>query len=289
MTSPVTAGIDGSTASLAAAEWAAQEALLRGCRLRLVHGLGRSSARAPVTGGPAGATRRAAEELLRETRERLLARHPELDVGTGTMAERPVPALLDLSRESQLLVLGSCGLGAVTDFLLGSVSSQTAARAGCPVVLVRAWARGHRRDAGQGHRVVLGLKKPDEPDRVVMEFAFGAAATRGMPLHVVHAWKPPMPPSSYEPVLSVAPELEVAVAGAIADAVRPWRAGHPGVTVTETSAAGAASQVLVREAHDAALAVVGRGRRRVTGSRVGPVVHALLHRAGCPVAVVPHP
>ncbi|MFI9318437.1 universal stress protein [Kitasatospora aureofaciens] len=36
---PVTVGTDGSEAGLAAADWAAREALLRGCPLRVPHAL----------------------------------------------------------------------------------------------------------------------------------------------------------------------------------------------------------------------------------------------------------
>lgn len=281
----LTVGVDDSPESLAAADWAADEALRWEGRLLLVHGWALDSPLEPVLAA-SHAEQDEARRMLEVLRGRLLERHPSLDVRVDVVADGPVGALLEASERADLLVLGSRGLGAVAGFLLGSVSLQVVAHAGCPVVLVRGAER-----LGEGRqRVLLGLKQPDEPDREVLEFAFGAAAARGLPLHVVHAWQPPVPPSAYQPVPPVETEVEAAVAGSLAEAVRPWRASHPDVTVTEASAAGSASEVLIEQAADASLVVVGRGGRRAgLGARVGPVVHGLLHHAGCPVAVVPHP
>lgn len=289
MNHPITVGVDGSPESLAAADWAAREAVLRGLRLRLVNGWGLASPLEPLAAG-AEAEQRRAEQLLRDTQQRVLSRNPELDVGMEAMADGPVAALLDASQDSVALVMGSRGLGAMAGFLLGSVSLQTVAHTSCPAVMVRT---GNARGSGapRGEEVLLGLKEPDEPDEEVLEFAFGAAASRGLPLRAVHAWKPPVPPSAFEPATaSVAPGMDAAVAGTMAEALLPWRAKYERLEVSETAAGGNPSRVLVQEAGRAALVVVGRGGRRAgIGSRVGPVVHALLHHAGCPVAVVPHP
>ena len=50
----------------------------------------------------------------------------------------PSAVLVDESRDADLLVVGSRGLGGFSGLLLGSVSQQCAHHAACPVVIVRA-------------------------------------------------------------------------------------------------------------------------------------------------------
>ena len=49
----------------------------------------------------------------------------------------PVQALTTAARDADLLVVGSRGLGGFTGLLLGSVSTQCAQHAPCPVVIIR--------------------------------------------------------------------------------------------------------------------------------------------------------
>ncbi|SFC18097.1 universal stress protein [Streptomyces aidingensis] len=269
MSRRVTAGIDGSEESRAAADWAAAEALRRRTGLRLVHGWGVASPLEPM--GAPEVDQQASEQVLREARDRLLAGHPGLDVTTESVAGGPAAALLDASRESDVVVLGSRGLGTVAGFLLGSVSMQTVAWADCPVVVVRAGTE-RRAPEQPAPEVVLGLKRLEEPDGEVLDFAFAEAAARGLPLRAVHARSDPAP-----------------VASQVAGALQPWRDRYPGQEVDETVMTGQASEVLLDATPGAELVVVGRGGRHGgLGSRVGPVGHALLHHAACPVAVVPH-
>jgi nucleotide-binding universal stress UspA family protein len=64
--------------------------------------------------------------------------------------------------------------------------------------------------------------------------------------------------------------------------------GRAGVEVSGELVNGHAAAVLLEEAHDATLLVVGtRGTGGVAGTLVGSVAHAVIHHAGCPVLVVP--
>ncbi|KOY53758.1 hypothetical protein ADK59_34405 [Streptomyces sp. XY332] len=71
-------------------------------------------------------------------------------------------------------------------------------------------------------------------------------------------------------------------------ALEPWRLRFPEVEVVAHVERGSAGHVLLSEAADAQLVVVGRRvRESAVGTRIGSVAHAVLHHGACPVAVVP--
>jgi nucleotide-binding universal stress UspA family protein len=137
----IVVGIDGSDDSARALEWAADEAKLRGSRVRivtawhvpaLVYSAGYTSMFAPSSeeeGEHAAQT--IAEGAAGELRDRGL--DADAAVGYGNAAEN----LIEASTEADMLVVGSRGHGGFTGLLLGSVSTQCAQHAHCPVVIVR--------------------------------------------------------------------------------------------------------------------------------------------------------
>ncbi|MFI5688037.1 universal stress protein [Streptomyces sp. NPDC051636] len=294
----IAAGIDGSPESLAAAHWAAQEALRRGVALSLVHAWHPHVRPAPYV--PLDSTEHGwAEHLLQEAVDSVRAAHPTLVVAGRLMCDSPVSALLAAAGEAELLVLGSLGLGRTAGFVTGSVSQRVVGRAPCPVVLVRAG-----RSAADEHLPAVDGVAPDEipetPYRAVVvgldvthpcdeliTFAFEAARRRHTELRVVHAFKAPSAGTASTPVPG--PQRLAAAEHALVTTLRPWCEKYPEVPVTETVVAGRAGAELVRASVGAGLVVVGRrtGGGRL-GAHTGPVTHAVLHHAGCPVAVVPH-
>ncbi|MCZ4122751.1 universal stress protein [Streptomyces sp. H39-S7] len=297
MSRNVVAGLDGSPESLAAAEWAAREAGLRGVTLRLVHAWDwQPYAYAPVGGEP---RRHWAERLPRTAREELLGRHPELTIEADQVDKSPVEALLAAAGEAELLALGSRGLSGIGGFLVGSVALAVLARATRPVVFVRMGEReedehlldASRRPSTQSpyRDVLLGLDLA-RPSDAVIEFAFDAAQRRATGLRVIHGWS--LPPyygygAAIDPRLSA--ELAERETGALTEALLPWREKFPAVDVTAHAAVGPVAGHLVDAAADASLVVVGRRDRRVPfGAHIGPITHAVLHHAAAPVAVVPH-
>ncbi|MGW2815921.1 universal stress protein [Streptomyces sp. NPDC001415] len=308
MTHTVTVGLDGSTESLAAADWAAREALLRDVPLRLVHAwvwqppysytpMAGVSAPEPVV----EEQRLWAESVPRKAEADLSARHPTLRITTDRIPDLPVPALLAASAETDLLVLGSRGLSGLTGFLVGSVGLAVVASTECPVVMVRAGERAedeHRPTDAAGlpstgspfRDVVVGVDL-EHPVDTVTDFAFEAAARRGAALRVVHTWT--LPPYYYgyggalDPTLAT--ELGGQVRHTLSDTLRPWREKFPGVEVIEQTPMGGAGPCLLDASRDASLVVVGRRHRRAPlGPHIGPVTHAVLHHASAPVAVVPY-
>ncbi|MGA5822295.1 universal stress protein [Kitasatospora sp. NPDC094028] len=287
MTSIVAAGVDGSPASTAAAHWAAEEALRRGAALRLLH------AWPWLTDGVASYAEpddlpAAAQRLLAAAAEEVRGRHPGLDVRTDVVLDAPVDGLVAAAADSELLVLGSRGLGGFAGLLLGSVGMAVAGRSAAPVVVVREEPASGG-GAGAGGEVVVGVDAHG-PEEEVLAFAFREAALRGVRLRAVHGWDLP-PLFGYAGGVVPAGEvgqLEALEAKLLSLALAGSREQHPAVEVVEDVRLGAA-RGLVEASAGAALVVVGRGHRPVEfGPRLGRVAHAVLHHAAAPVAVVPH-
>ncbi|MGV9246215.1 universal stress protein [Streptomyces sp. NPDC003710] len=287
MTRPVTVGVDGSPESVAAAAWAAREAVRRDLPLRIVHAWQwHSHDLAPSADREAQAEW--ARQLLTEARRTIAERHPRLTVTAEPHEGGPVDTLVAEAAEAELLVLGSRGHGALVGFLLGSVGRQVIAESAGPVVLVRADDRAAPEAAGR--EIVVGQHGDPEDGAAALGFAFATAAARGAAVRVVRAWSLP-PVFAYSPgslkLLDEAGGLEPYERKALEGALRPWRERFPDVPVTEHVEMGSAGEVLLSAAAGAQLVVVGRHTGLPVGPRIGSVAHALLHHAPCPVAVVP--
>ncbi|MEU9553789.1 universal stress protein [Streptomyces werraensis] len=304
MTRTITVGLDGSPASLAAADWAAHEAQLRNLPLRLVTAWEwQAPAFAPATGlgvpvPPSDLQRASAQHLLAQARARVDEALPGLRIDTDEIPGLPVQALLKAAEEAALLVLGSRGLSKTAGYLLGSVSQAVLASCERPVVLVRAAEHGEEEapetsarevSAVSGHRdVVLGLDL-DKPNDAVIDFAFDAASRRAARLRIIHGWT--LPPYYYGGALM--PDLNDGmvkqVRSELSDVLRPWQDRYPAVEIHAQATIGGAGRHLVDASYDAALVVVGRQTRRAAvGAHIGPVTQALLHHAVAPVAVISH-
>jgi nucleotide-binding universal stress UspA family protein len=297
MMRPVVAGLDGSQESLAAADWAAREALRRGRPLRLVHaweGLPDDDTEAglPEVRAPQYRARR----VLRGAVELLGKRYPRLYVAAEQVRRQPGPALVAEAANAELLVIGGRGAGGIGGFLSGSVALAVVAHAERPVVLVRAGEtaadehlpdRSGRASAGTPYRDVAVAVDIGGPCDDVLDFAFHAADLRTAPLRAVHAWHAPLTRAG-PGVEERTRNLEEAERE-LTKLLEPWRAKYPGVAVRENLHEGRAAHVLTRAAGGAGLLVVGRRRRPATvGPHLGPVAHALLHHVHRPVVVVPH-
>ncbi|MEV0414912.1 universal stress protein [Streptomyces sp. NPDC050448] len=283
---PVTVGLDGSHHSLAAAEWAARESLLRGVPLRLVHAWQSSAATYASMAGVAASPPDPewSARLLSDARAALTRRHPGLLIAADRLSGEPTAALVAAAADADMLVLGSHGPGRTRGFLLGSVSQAVIARATRPVVLIRADADGERGD------VVVGVDLGG-PDDAVVEFAFDAASRRAARLRVVHGGDAAEDPGELGLTSSLAPHGEPAerTQQSAAGLLGPWREKYPDVEVTEQTVIGRPASHLVDASQGAALLVVGTATPHTpVGPHIGPVTHAVLQHAAAPVAVVPH-
>lgn len=299
----VTVGLDGTRESHAAVDWAAREALARGASLQLIQV--RETGAYPYSPIVDDEVEREwAQSIVDEVVEDLNSRMPELNVTVDMVAGRPSHVLADASADTDLLVLGSRGLGPILGFIVGSTALPTVAHTVCPVVLVRARSEdehddrkengvaGARNPASEtpGGDVVLGLDLGRSYDELIA-FAFEHASRHSAPLRVLHAWD--LPPTYGMRPLPVPPamtnELLAAQNQALNAALRPWQEKHPEVKVRADAVIGQPARLLVEEAAEASLLIVGRRNRRSRlGTYVGTVAHSVMHHAHTPVAVVPH-
>ncbi|GGO41866.1 MULTISPECIES: universal stress protein [Streptomyces] len=286
---PVVVGVDGSAASLRAVDWASDEAALRGVPLRLVYASlwerYEGPALAEVLGKPSEQVR--ADTIVDSAAIRAGRRNPDLKVSPEVLRADAVSALVREARNASMVVVASRGRSGVAELLLGSVSLAVAARASCPVIVLRD-GLGQRARTRAEQRIVLGVG--DEPDSVAVPFAFQEAADRHAALHAVRAWRCPAHDSA-DPPLSAAEaarDHEQRATDLLNRALRDAAAEHPSVRVRPRIVEGVARTALVEASHTADLLVVGARRHRGhLGLQLGRVTHAVLHHSACPVAVVP--
>ncbi|MGW6394862.1 universal stress protein [Streptomyces sp. NPDC055103] len=283
----VTVGLDGSPESMAAAHWAADEAERRKVTLRLMHAWP-MLAPEPVRAASEIDQNYWAKRLVHQAQAELQARHPGLLIVGNLFADDAQDALLKAAAESELTVLGSRGLTSSESYFLGSVSMAVVARATRPVVLVRAEAR--ERGSSPAFRSVVVALKLHGPCDDLLAFAFEAAAARGVPLQVVHGRSLPLHAHTPWGVdHDVTKEITEEAQKQLAQILRPWREKFPGVEPVDAIRLASPAEAVVRAAEGADLLVVGRRTHRpALAPRLGPVAHAALHHARCPVAVVPH-
>ncbi|MGV9560419.1 universal stress protein [Streptomyces sp. NPDC003401] len=285
---PLIVGVDGSDPGLAAVDWAVDEAARLGLPLRLVHASRweRYEGAMAFHGKERPSAQVLAEHIVASAAERARLRDPDVKVSTAVLTTEPVDALLDEGDDAALLVTGSRGRGELKGLLLGSVGLAVAARARCPVTVVRGDAAAL---AGTHERILLGAGDPDTAGDAV-RLAFREAEARACTLDVVRAWRCPAHESADRP----APDDDRARgheerASALLDEIlREATAAHPAVRVRRTTVEGPAAKVLVDRSAAADLVVVGARRRTGhVGLQLGRVSHTLLHHARCPVTVVP--
>ncbi|MCU1626652.1 MAG: universal stress protein [Pseudonocardia sp.] len=286
-TGPIVVGVDDSESARDAVYWSALEAARRHIPLRLVSALMLPSPH--HLGDPGMGT--SYRTLMTETARTVLSTAVELAgrsapgiaVESELITGFPENVLLDESRRSLLVVVGSRGLGGFTGLLLGSVAITLASRGACPVVVVRGTSIA--RTGVPDHRpVVVGVDGSPTSEAAVA-FAYDEADRRGVPLVAVHTWLDDMLEPTLAPLIdwnAIEQDERVLLDQRLAG----WSEKYPDVEVRRLVTRDRPAHTLVEESVGAQLVVVGsRGRGAVRGLLLGSVAHALLHHAHCPVAV----
>ena len=281
---PVVVGVDGSSASLAAVDFAVDEATLRKSSLLIAYGhlrhpsltLWRSRTEPYVTRG--------IRRLLEAVAGRAQARDSSLDVDIDLLLKEPGAALAERSRDACLMVVGHSGRAGAA---LGSVAARVASHAGCPVIVHRPFT-GARRGPGA---VTVGVDG-SELSAGAVAFALEEAAFRGADLNAVLVWahSPGADPAGPHPVRYDYSEARAEAERMLAEQLTGVAAVYPDVRVARevVHSLDTTRTLLDRSGHAQLIVVGSRGRDGVAGLLLGSVSHALINRAACPVAVVRH-
>lgn len=186
----IVVGVDGSSHSDQALDWAVGQAVLEKRPLVILHAMDVLGPGQTTWLDRAAVDRTQLTEALeasgRDVLDRAVSRArtsaPELDVCPVLSPSDPRNALLAQAVGAATMVVGSRGRGPVASLLLGSVGVAVSQHARCPVVVIRP------READGLHEGVLVGVDGTALDRNVVEFAFRTASLRALPLTVLHCF-----------------------------------------------------------------------------------------------------
>ncbi|MET8942774.1 universal stress protein [Streptomyces sp. NPDC004542] len=276
MTDPLVVGVDGSGRSLRALVWAAHEAALRHCPLRIVHVLPPAHSYATTEEGRAWEAGDWDRGVITEATAIVREAHPDLEVTSALPSGTPAAVLLTEAEEARAVVLGTKGTGGFGTLFVGSVALQVVGHAPCPVVVVNHVTTGHS-------RVVVGTDGSAH-SLAALAYAFEQAALRGAELRAVHAWSHPGP---HAYVSAAQDAMAKERRQALEEWLAPLRERYPDVEVAERVPDEPPVTALARASDRADLLVVGsRGLGGFHGLALGSVSHHLLQFSQCPLAVV---
>jgi nucleotide-binding universal stress UspA family protein len=284
--SGVLVGVDGSPAAKYAVDWAARDAAMRNIRLTLVHAARPIGPTLPPLPAPMAFAQWQVwrgQSILDEAVE--IARRSTPDGGpaeieTEVLFSPVVPTLVDLSKEAQMVVVGSRGRGSFARSLLGSVSSSLIRHAHCPVAVI------HDEDPLMPHPaeapVLVGIDGSPVSE-LATAIAFQEASWRGVELVALHVWSDvevnDFPPIDWPAMKPAAEEI-------LAERLAGWQERYPDVSVRRVVECDHPTYHLMRHSESAQLVVVGsHGRGGFAGMLLGSVSAAVAHSARMPVIV----
>jgi nucleotide-binding universal stress UspA family protein len=283
---PIIVGFDGSFGSELALSWALDDASVRKARVQVVCCHGR-----PMTAGWESIEAREIDRWARSARdtaqavvERALTHAagvaPEVEVSGVIIDGHAADVLAERSAETSRIVLGSRQLKALGSMLLGSVGAGVAARAHCPVVVVR----GPVGLAAEHPSVVVGIDGTDAA-QPALEFGFEHASRHGVPLRAVMCWRPdPLATMQWR---GEAPVPERAQSW-LSETLATWQKQYPTVSATAAVIRDHPVSGLVAQSTAQHLLVMrSRSRHALSGMLLGSVTQGVLHHATCPVAIIP--
>jgi nucleotide-binding universal stress UspA family protein len=286
----IVAGADGSESSLVAVRWAAREAAMRRVPLTVVHIADSLSVTASTLSWPAG---RVPAEVLEmqenETRNIVEEAKRTAADSTGDVRQkiatemffgRPVPTLIDLSKEAELVVVGCRGRTGKHRRLLGSVSTGLVHHAHCPVAVIHDEAP----QTGQISRlpILVGIDG-SRASELAVAVAFNEASWRRVDLVALHVWRD----ADMSTVFGVdGLAVQSAADKTLAESLAGWQERYPEVNVRRLVEFEQPAKHLLEQAERVQLVVVGsHGRGGFAGMLLGSVGTAVVQAARVPVIV----
>ncbi|MEV6708188.1 universal stress protein [Micromonospora wenchangensis] len=256
---PVVVGVGPAPDDLAVVRLAAREAAAHGRGLALLHAFNWEAA---LVGPSVAGSRDAAEELVARAATAANEVEPAVPVSGEIVEGAPVEALIRRSATAFLVAIGDGGMaGCGACVPADAPAVQLAARAGCPVLVVR-------RDPPPPGPVLVGVDGSPS-SRAALDFAFDCAARRQARVIAVRAVEPGRPDDD--------------VLGALVAEVGRQ---HPRVPAECHTVRGDPGTVLVEQSRSAQVALVGARGDQPGRGMLGEVSQTLLYHAPAPVIVV---
>ena len=283
----IVVGIDESPAAKAAVQWATRDAGLRKIPLTLVHAISPEVATWSNGRLPAGVARwqqdrgrRLVDDAFKVVEE--ISQHGgPAEIHTELLPSAAVPALVDLSKDAEMMVAGQQGSGRWPGRLLGSVSSGLLRYAHCPVAIIH--DQEDPTTPGPSQAPVLVGIDGSPASELATAIAFDEASRRNVGLVALHAWSDAdvsdWPEIDWPAAESMAEEL-------LAERLAGWQDQYPDMQVNRIVLRDKPARQLVQRSENAQLIVVGsRGRGGFAEILVGSVGETVAQMARVPVIV----
>jgi nucleotide-binding universal stress UspA family protein len=281
----IVVAVDGSPASNAATCWAARDAAMRNIPLTVVSVVTTPTATYPPVAYPdsLGAWledkgRKAAAHAVKIA-EDAMPTDRKFAVKSEIVFSTPVEALVKMSDEAEMIVVGTSGKGVLDRGLLGSVSSSVVQHANCPVAVIR--DEDPLMPDPQHAPVLVGIDGSPASE-LATEIAFDQASRRGVDLIALHAW-------SGVPILELPgldwPAMASEQERSFAESLAGWQERYPDVTLQRVVACDQPARQLIEKSQSAQLVIVGSHGRVGFDRLLGSVSNAVVHGVKVPVIV----
>ena len=278
--------IDGSAESDAAVRWAAHEAAMRHAPITLLHVV------VPVvTSWPVRSLQAEFNEWQEDNARQVIEdaeKTLRADVGAAAVSDlhsqiehaHVVPALVSASKDAEMVVVGSRGLGAVGRAVLGSTSGGLLRHAHCPVAVIHA---DEAQAPDRTSPVLLGIDGTPASEAATA-LAFEEASRRKVDLVALHAWSD----VGVFPVVGMNwQEYEDEGHEVLGERLAGWQEQYPDVHARRRIVCDRPARWLIDESQQAQLVIVGsHGRGGFPGMLLGSVSTAVAEAAKVPVIVV---